>query len=57
MTGAAIILGELRGLIAIGIFLSAIEIKMAKEEEFMKSTFSSYEEYMKKTKKLIPFVY
>ena len=57
MTGAAIILGELRGLIAIGIFLRAIEIKMAKEEEFMKSTFSSYEEYMKKTKKLIPFVY
>jgi protein-S-isoprenylcysteine O-methyltransferase len=57
MIGAIIILGEIRGLVALGLFLTAMGIKMTKEEEFMKSTFPSYQDYMKKTKKLIPFVY
>ena len=57
ISGAAIILGEIRGLVAVGLFLIAIEIKMAMEEKFMKSTFSTYEGYIRKTKKLIPLIY
>jgi protein-S-isoprenylcysteine O-methyltransferase Ste14 len=57
LIGSAIILGEIRALVALGLFQTAMEIKMAEEEKFMKSTFSSYQEYMRKTKKLIPFIY
>lgn len=57
LAGAVIILGETRGLIALVLFFIAIEIKMAMEEKFMKAAFPAYENYSRKTRKLIPFLY
>ena len=57
IVGAAFIVGEIRGFLAVGLFLIAMEIKMATEEKFMKSVFPSYGDYMKRTKKLIPLIY
>jgi len=55
--GAVIILGEIRGLIAWVLLFLALEMKAAKEEEFMKSRFSGYEQYSKRVRKFIPFIY
>ncbi len=55
--GAVIVLGEIRGLIGWVLLLLAMSIKAGKEEEFMRSRFPQYEEYRKKVRKFIPFVY
>jgi protein-S-isoprenylcysteine O-methyltransferase Ste14 len=57
ITGAAIIQGEVRGIIAILLFAAAAQIKIRTEEKFMRMIFKEYEEYSRQTKKLIPFIY
>ena len=57
MTGAVLVLGEFRGLIALAFFFTSIQIKMAMEEKFMKSSFPAYGSYQLKVRKLIPFIY
>jgi protein-S-isoprenylcysteine O-methyltransferase Ste14 len=55
--GAVIIVGELRGLIALVILFISFEIKISKEEKFMNEKFPAYEAYALRTRKLIPFIY
>ena len=57
LTGAALVLGEMRGLIAVILFFIAIQMKMATEEKFMQENFREYAEYKRRTKKLIPLIY
>jgi protein-S-isoprenylcysteine O-methyltransferase Ste14 len=57
LMGAVIVLGEVRGLIAIIILFIAIQIKISTEEKFLKNAFSEYDDYCHHTKKLIPFIY
>ncbi|MFI5153368.1 MAG: methyltransferase family protein, partial [Chitinophagales bacterium] len=57
LTGAALVLGEMRGLIAVILFFIAIQMKMVTEEKFMQENFREYAEYKRRTKKLIPLIY
>lgn len=57
LVGAVIVLGEIRGLIAILLLFIAIQIKTITEEKFMRKTFAEYDDYSRHTKKLIPFIY
>ena len=57
LIGAALILGEMRGLISVILFFVAIQMKMFTEEKFMQENFKEYADYKRKTKKLIPLIY
>ena len=57
LIGAALVLGEMRGIIAVILFFLSIQMKMSTEEKFMQENFREYADYKLKTKKLIPFVY
>jgi protein-S-isoprenylcysteine O-methyltransferase Ste14 len=57
LIGSAMVLGEIRGLIGVILFLLAILKKMQTEEKFMRSTFEAYEKYSRQTSRLIPFIY
>jgi len=56
--GCAISLGELKGWLGIIFLLSAMLIKIKKEEEYMSEVFgTSFQAYKSKVKKLIPGIY
>jgi protein-S-isoprenylcysteine O-methyltransferase Ste14 len=57
LLGSAIILGEIRGLIAIVLFYISVQIKITLEEKFMETEFPEYNNYRRRTRKLIPFIY
>lgn len=56
--GMAIGLGELRGLVALVLFLGAFEIKLHREESWLTQQFgAAYRAYQGEVKGLIPFVW
>ncbi len=55
--GAALVQAQLRGIVAIILYIIAAHIKLLVEEKFMKKNFKDYTSYMKHTKKLVPFIY
>ena len=56
-TGNAIIVGDYRGIIAVGIVFISFWWKLKKEEKVLTAIFKhQYTDYQKKTKALIPFV-
>jgi protein-S-isoprenylcysteine O-methyltransferase Ste14 len=56
--GCAISLGQLRGWLGIIFLLTAMLVKIKKEEEFMNEVFgSSFQSYKSKVKRLIPGIY
>ena len=57
LIGSVIILGEIRGLIAITVLFVAIQKKIDVEEKFLSNVFSEYAEYRQHTRRLIPFIY
>ena len=57
LVGAVLILGELRGLIALVMAFTAMQMKMSKEEIFMRAVFPEYDSYRRRTRKMIPFIY
>ncbi len=57
LTGAAMIQCEYRSLIGIMLFVIAAHIKISTEEQFMRSAFYEYNEYSRRVKKLLPFIY
>lgn len=44
-------------IVAEGILLTVIVIKLLYEEEMLKDIFSDYKDYMKQTRRLIPFLW
>jgi protein-S-isoprenylcysteine O-methyltransferase Ste14 len=55
---SAILLGEVRGVISFVILLIGILMKLQKEERVIRNVFGiKYDEYAKRVKKLIPFIY
>ena len=58
MLGSAIVLGELRGLLSVGLMPLSFTRKMNDEERLMKTQFpKEYPEYQARVKRLIPFLY
>ncbi len=58
MLGTALIVGELRGLIAVGLLFLAFWLKSSMEERFMLEQFGSeYRQYQSQVKGLIPYVF
>ncbi len=58
MLGTALIVGELRGLIAVGLLFLAFWLKSSMEERFMLDHFGSeYRQYQSQVKGLIPYVF
>ena len=58
MIGTAIIIGEVRGIIALSLVLMAFLIKINLEERWLLERFGeAYRQYRKKVKALIPFIY
>ena len=55
--GSALAFGEWRGILAILVILFGILVRCRAEEQAMRETFPEYEEYRRKTRALIPFVY
>lgn len=56
--GCAVTLGQLKGWLGIIFLLSAMMIKIKKEEEFMNEVFgTSFQTYKSKVKRLIPGIY
>jgi protein-S-isoprenylcysteine O-methyltransferase Ste14 len=55
--GMVLVIGELRGLLAMGCVLLSFAIKSRQEEKRMSETFPEYEQYRRETAALIPFVY
>lgn len=56
--GAAIVAGEIRGVLALVLVLIAFSRKISLEERWLRERFGpSYVEYQRKVKALIPFVY
>ncbi len=55
---SAILLGEVRGVISFVILLIGILMKLQKEERIVRNVFGTkYDDYAKRVKKLIPFIY
>ena len=57
IAGTALVIGEWRGLAALGIALGALIYKSRVEEKRMRATFPEYETYRRTTAALMPFVY
>lgn len=55
--GAAVVIGEWRGLLGFAFALAALVLKSKAEEKIMRHTFPEYEEYAGKTAALVPFVF
>jgi protein-S-isoprenylcysteine O-methyltransferase Ste14 len=56
--GPAIVVGELKGFIALGIIFVSHLLKIRKEEELMRRQFpEQYDEYSKRVKRLVPFTF
>lgn len=55
--GTALIHNQLKGLLALVLVFCVFLIKIKKEEIFLLKKFPEYEIYIKKVKKIIPFVY
>ena len=55
--GTAVVIGEWRGIIALGLVLAAVVYKSRIEERRMRETFPEYEAYRRETAALIPFLY
>ena len=57
-TGNAIIVGDYRGIIAVLIVFVSFWAKLKKEEKLLKEVFGNqYLEYMRKTKRLVPWLF
>jgi protein-S-isoprenylcysteine O-methyltransferase Ste14 len=58
MLGTAVSIGELRGLLAVGLAFAGFFIKSQMEERWLLQEFGTeYEQYRREVKALIPFVY
>jgi protein-S-isoprenylcysteine O-methyltransferase len=56
--GPAIVFGELKGFIALGIIFTSHLLKIMKEEKLMRQQFpGQYADYSKRVKRLIPFIF
>jgi protein-S-isoprenylcysteine O-methyltransferase Ste14 len=55
--GTALAIGEWRGLLAIVSILIGIEVRCSAEERKMRETFPNYDDYVRRTKRLVPFIY
>ena len=55
--GTALVIGEWRGLIGFALALFAFLYRSRIEEARMRDTFPQYEDYRRRTKALLPFVY
>jgi protein-S-isoprenylcysteine O-methyltransferase Ste14 len=58
LTGTAIAVGEIRAFIGLGLAFVGFLLKSAAEEKFMREEFSTeYEQYSRRVRRLIPFVF
>jgi protein-S-isoprenylcysteine O-methyltransferase Ste14 len=57
VAGTAVVIGEWRGLAALGLALAAVIYKSRVEEKRMLETFPEYEAYRRTTAALIPFIF
>ena len=58
LLGCALALGEWRGLVAVGLVFFALVRKLRLEEEWMRKQFGgSYENYSRRVRALVPFVF
>ena len=58
MLGTAMIVGEIRGLVAVGLLFLAFWLKSSMEERFMIEQFGpEYRQYQSQVKGLIPYVF
>jgi protein-S-isoprenylcysteine O-methyltransferase Ste14 len=55
--GTALMYNQLKGILTSVLIFCAFSIKIKKEEKFLLKRFPEYKSYMKKVKKLIPYVY
>jgi protein-S-isoprenylcysteine O-methyltransferase Ste14 len=55
--GTAIVLGEVRALLALALMVISFSIKSRAEEARMRETFPEYEQYRRETAALIPYVF
>lgn len=55
--GTAVAIGEWRGLLGVALALFALVHRSRVEEARMRDTFPQYEEYRRRTKALVPFIY
>ena len=54
--GMALVIGEVRGLVALGCFILSFAIKSRLEERRMSEVFPEYDQYRRETAALVPFV-
>ena len=58
LLGVALIIGELRGLLAVGVLFLAFWLKSRVEERFMLEQFgAAYQQYQRQVKGLIPYIF
>ena len=55
--GTALMYNQLKDILALVLVFCAFLIKIRKEEKFLSKKFPKYESYMKKVKRLIPYIY
>jgi protein-S-isoprenylcysteine O-methyltransferase Ste14 len=55
--GTALAIGEWRGILGTICILIGIEVRCSAEERKMRETFPEYDDYVRRTKRLIPFIY
>lgn len=55
--GTAVVIGQWRGVLAVGLALLAFAYKSRVEESRMRETFPDYDQYSRNTASLIPFIY
>jgi protein-S-isoprenylcysteine O-methyltransferase Ste14 len=58
LLGVAVIVGEVRGLLGVGVFFLALWIKSSMEERFMLEEFGAeYRNYQQRVKALVPYIF
>ncbi len=55
--GTALMYNQLKGILALTLLFYAFSMKIKKEEKFLLKNFPEYKTYMRKVKRLIPFLY
>ncbi len=55
--GTALMYNQLKGILALILLFCAYSMKIIKEEKFLLKNFPEYKNYMRKVKRLIPFLY
>ena len=55
--GTALMYNQLKGILALILLSCAFSMKIKKEEKFLLKNFPKYKTYMRKVKRLIPFLY